>query len=198
MKRSSAYILIVAMLVAGVLHYSRHQFRRDFSLVLSSNLDRSHAVLQRKDGSVKEAVYVSKGQRLEYPGEPRWFNVEKKADTFEGRYDARIILHPLAGGSHRISFPVPRDASRVRFIWGFSDYVQRNPRGGAVQIRVAFGEQPLLTTDCISRAGCLGLQSSDLLMPAVERGASSSLTIEVQALSNNVDFHSLYFDGYVW
>lgn len=198
MKRVYPYILIVALLAAGAVYYGRNQFRRDFSLVLSSNLDRARAVLQRTDGNVKEAVYVGKGQRLEYPGEPHWFNVEKRADTFAGRHDAHVILHPVAGGTHRISFPVPHDASRVRFIWGFSDYALQNPHGGAVRVRVAFADTSLLTTECLSRNGCLGFESEDLEIPVVERGSSSSLTVEVQALSDNVDFHTFYFDGYVW
>lgn len=200
--------IVLAIFSLAVQSYFQDQFRRDFSYVLSNHLGSVQGVIKKDPGLIVQGVHVNDKNVITYPSLPSWLNVSLKADKFSNRSDARILLHPFPGSKHELEWNnVPR-GKNLRLKYGFSDsalnHKPAEKMGVVLEVFNGSGS-PIYsaTLICEQRLECpKGLQSADILNPfesvldSLE--STTSLRLSVSPISDSVNYHWFYVDGYIW
>lgn len=202
----SIWIMVFAVgFVWGCYHYANHQFRRDFSYVLSNHLEAAEGTLAYDNGIIKNGLLQSRGLAFRFPGEPDWMDVSKSADTFNGTLDARIVMRPQPGVTNRLAFKTVPNGKTLRLFYGFSDTARDSApaTGLGVSLKVIGGDRDILHEKIITwrptEPWTGGLRSVDLPFDSIDQlKARRTLTFEVRMAADLNWNHFFYVDGYIW
>lgn len=200
--------ILLGILFFAVQSYFQDQFRRDFSFVLSNHLGTAHGTIRQNQGGVVQGIHSNEKSDITYPSLPSWLDVSLKADTFGGKSDARIFLHPFPASTHELEWHNLPRGKHLRLKYGFSDSAlnHSNTEKMGVVFEVFNGSGARIysaTIACEKRIECpKGLQSADILNPFPESSSTSgslnSIRVSVRPVSEQVNVHWFYIDGYVW
>jgi|SRR3989338_9490428 len=169
---------------------------KNFSYVLSRNLDQAGANIVDEKGEIEKARYAPSVPAL-YHQERSELNVQTRPDYFRGRVESHLIFHPPSPGSRRsLTFnSIPREQNLL-IVYGFSDAVLNNPSAGNLQLEVRIEDKALFRKTIAASPG-LFYEKFDLKKWVSASGPFSKLTFTVMA-DGDIRWAHFYVDGYAW
>lgn len=169
---------------------------KNFSYVLSRNLDKAAANIVDEKGEIEKARYAPSVPALYHQERPE-LNIQTRPDYFRGRVESHLTFHPNSPGTQRsLTFNnIPREKDLL-IVYGFSDTTRNNPNPGNLQLEVRIKEKFIFKKKIVPSPGLFYEKFS------LENWVSASeplfeLTFMVTA-DGDIRRAHFYVDGYVW
>jgi len=197
LKQCFRTLPLVLLIIAG-WHYAATQYRRDFSLVVSSHLDVASVRVTVNGVNDQSIPYNPQTRSFAQVAAQDWLTVRKQLATFAGQPRALLAFHPVLGGARSLLFP-RSNKRRLRVVYGFSDEISKNESGGDLVFTVALVDSPGFSREFMVKSTEGSLQSVDLELPALKSPEKLSLlrfTVEPQR--QDVAHNWFFFDAYLW
>lgn len=192
------FLIAGAFFASGLLIHGQVQkiAFKNFSYVLSRNLDQADTAIVDEKGEIEEARYAPSVPALYYQERPE-LNVQTRPDYFRGRVESHLIFHPPAPGSRRsLTFNSIPHEQNLLIIYGFSDAILNNPGAGNLQLEVRIEDKALFKKTITVSPG-LFYEKFNLKKWVSASEPFSKLTFTVMT-DGDIRWAHFYVDGYAW